>query len=382
MSEAPKIQVKGKTDPDAVTVFVDKEIYAGWEDCQFTRELNTVASDFQLRLTDRWKPNQAKWTIQSGNAVHIHMGGQSVLTGWVDTTTPSFNANSRSIVVRGRSKACDLVDCSVTGANEYLDVNLNGLVQKLLAPFKIPVYFKASAGANFAKITVKQGETVYSLIDRLAKQRNLVMIPNVEGGIEFVTVGGKRAGTDLVQGVNVLSGSSNSDKTNRYSEYIVKGQNLSFLGEPLQSSTPQGNFTDEGVTRYRPLVIVNNAASDDTVTGNRAQYEANIRAAKSLEAEVEVQGWFKKDGKLWDINEEVFCDIGFLGLRRVMLVKKVVFNKNASGTTCVLSLIRKDAYDFTVKNKKLKKEDDLSWLKSAQGYQKPSSFYERAETRQ
>lgn len=387
MSKAPSVLEKGKVVDDAVTLFVNKLIYSGWEDLRITRELNTAASDFQLRLTDKWKPDQEPWEINSGDAVHIHMGKLSVLTGWVDSMQPSFNATKRSIVMAGRSKTADLVDCSVTGANEYVDITLQALAEKLCAPFGIPVYFRTSPGAPFPKVTIKQGEKVFELFDRLARQRKLVMVVNYEGGLEFLTVGGKRAGTELVQGVNVLSGSSNSNKTNRFSKYIVKGQNLSFLGDASQSSTPIGEFTDEGVTRFRPLVLVNDGTTDAKTAADRAQYEANIRAAKSLEAEIEVQGWYKADGKLWEINEEVFCNVGAIGLRRWMLINKVTFNKNASGTTTILSLIRKDAYDFSFKNKKVKKEDDLSWLKSSQSYQKPSTFnvdpvYQRQEGNQ
>lgn len=386
MSKAPAVTEKGKVLDDAVTLFINKQIYSGWEDVRITRELNAAAGDFQVRLTDRWKPEQQSWSVQSGDGVHIHMGKQSVLTGWIDTVNPSFNATKRSIVVSGRSKTCDIVDCSVTGPNQYSDIDLQTLAQKVCSPFEVPVYFRASPGAKFSSIIVKQGETVFNLLDRHARQRKLLMIVNYEGGLEFVNVGGKRAGTEIRQGVNVLSGSANSDKTNRFSEYIVKGQNLNFLGEPEQSSSPEGKFTDEGVTRFRPYVVVNDGTTDGKTAEDRAQYEANIRAAKSLEAEVEVQGWFKQDGNLWEINEEVFCDVGYLGIRRWMLISKVIFNKNSSGTTTIISLIRKDAYDFSLKNTKVKKEDDLSWLKSSQSYQNPSSFvpdiYQRQEPRQ
>lgn len=382
MSNAPKVLVKGQPIDDAVTVFVNGSIYSGWEDVQITRELNTVAGDFQLKLTDKWKPEKMSWSIHAGDAVHIHMGKHSILTGWIDSISPSFSATSRSIIVKGRSKSCDLVDCSVTGLNQFRDVTLQVLAQKLCEPFKVPVYFKTSAGEPFSSPTVKQGETVFAFLDRHARQRKLIMVPNYDGGLEFIKVGGVRSKTKLAQGVNVLSGSSNSDQSNRFSEYIVKGQNLSFKGDDVdQMAGPEGRCTDSGVARFRPLVIINNAASDDVVTTNRAQYEANIRAAKSLEADVEVQGWYKEDGSLWEVNEEVFCDVGFLGLRRWMLVNKVTFNKNASGTTTSISLIRKDAYDFSSPDKRVKKEDDLSWLKT-EGYTKPADFWKRQETNQ
>lgn len=385
MSNSPKVTEKTAVISDAVTFFTDKQIYEGWEDVQITREINTCALAFQLRLTDKWQQGKVDWRIQPGSHAHIHMGKQSVITGYVDAVEASFSSNSRSIVARGRSKTADLVDCSVTGANEYSNVTLKEIAEKVCAPFGIYVKFDVSPGDRFAKVTVKQGETVFELLDRLARQRKLIMIPDYDGGLTFTQKGTKRAGTELRQGANVLSGSASYDNSNRFSKYIVKGQNLSFLGSPDQSTSPSGEATDAGIIRFRPLVIVNNGTSDDKNTQDRASYEANIRAAKAIEAEVEVVGWFKQDGKLWDVNEIVQCDIGFLGIRREMLISKVVYQKNSGGTTTTLTLIREDAYDFTTKNKE-KKEKELGWLKATGKNSTPtrkvSSAFDRQEGKQ
>lgn len=387
MSNPPKVVEKTEVIKDAVTFFSDKEIYEGWEDVQITREINTAATEFQLRLTDRWQPGQTPWRIKPGSHAHIHIGKQSVVTGYVDSVNASFSANDRSITAAGRTKTADLVDCSVTGANEFSNITLKEIAVKLCNPFGIPVIFQASAGDSFAKVTVKQGETVFALLDRLARQRKLLMIPSYDGGLIFTQRGTVRAGTELRQGVNVLSGSMNCDNSNRFSQYTAKGQNLSFLGSPEESSSPEGKATDEGITRFRPLVIMNEGTSDNKNTKDRALYEANIRAAKSIEAEIEVVGWFKQDGKLWDVNEVVQCDVGFLGLRREMLIKKVVYQKNSGGTTCILTLIREDAYDFdgtSQKGAKLKKEDELGWLKTTatKTQTRTGEFWERQKGNQ
>ncbi len=94
---------------------------------------------------------------------------------------------------------------------------------------------------------------------------------------------------------------------------------------------------------------------------NRAEYERELRAAQSLEVEVEVQGWFQESGKLWDVNQFVRVDVGFLGVRRQMLIKKVDFNKGGGGTTATLTLGLEDSFNFVGKNKK--KEADMGWTK-------------------
>ena len=360
MSRSPNVFEKLTLIDDAVTLFINKEIYEGWEDVQITREINALASDFQMQLTDKWRVDKEPWRIQTGDLVHIHAGKKSILTGYVDKIDLSVSANERKVTVSGRSKTCDLVDCSVTGLNEYAGLNLQEIANKVVAPFKIPVKFLSPPGGAFEKVTVQQGESVFALLDRLARQRKLLMYPSYDGFLMFSKNANKESVSELVQGVNVLDGHATYDDSNRFSEYIVKGQNHSFLGDEEQSSEAQGSATDEGIERYRPYVLVAETTADDSTTTDRAAYEANIRAANAIEAEVQVQGWFQEDGSFWEINEIVPCDFGFLGIREKMLVKKVVFIKNNSGTYTTLSLTRSDAYAF---DKKVKKQRKKGWTK-------------------
>lgn len=360
MSKSPKVFAGLHLIDDAVTLFVNKEIYEGWEDVQITRELNSVASDFQLQLTDKWRVDQEPWRIQSGDTIHIHAGKKSILTGYIDKIDLSVSSNERKVVASGRSKTCDLVDCGVEGPNEYLGLNLKEIANKVVSPFKIQIRFKASPGAAFEKVTVQQGESVFALLDRLCRQRKVLMYPSYDGFLVFDKNANKESVSELVQGVNVKDGSATYDNSNRFSRYVVKGQNHSFLGEPEQASEVEGVATDEGITRYRPYVLVPETTADDSTTADRAAYEANIRAANSVEAQVQVQGWFQEDGSFWEINEIVPCDFGFLGIREKMLVRKVVFTKNNGGTYTTLTLTHSDAYAF---NRKVVKHKKKGWTK-------------------
>jgi prophage tail gpP-like protein len=358
-----KIFEKTTAIDDAVTLYVDKQIYEGWEDVQITRELNSAASDFQLQLTDKWRPEKETWRLVPGQSVHIHAGKRSVLTGYIDKISASVSASSRRLTISGRSKTGDLVDCSIEKPDQVQGLTLKAAAQKLCAPFGIQVTFLASEGAAFANLKVQPGETVFSFLDKACRQRKLLMYPSVEGGLVFAQGGTTRAKAELRQGLdgNILSGSMNYDFTNRFSKYVGKGQNLAWLGDAEQGTSPSGSAVDEGVTRYRPLVIMNEQSGDDASIGDRATHEAKLRAAQALEVEVQVQGWFQAPDVLWDVNQLVRVDSGFLGVRREMLIKKVSYSKGAS-TTATLTLVRKDAFDFSVKGK-VKKEDSLGWTK-------------------
>lgn len=361
MSEqAPNVFQKTELLPDAVTLFVNNKVYEGWEDVQITRELNSAASSFDLKVTDKWKQEQEPWRIAATNRVHLHIGKKSVLTGFVDKVGSSVGPNSREVTVSGRSLTADLVDCSVTGPNSYPSLNLKELAEKVIAPFKIPVTFIGDVGSAFDSVVVQQAETVFNLLERHTKQRKILMMPSREGSLIFTTAGTSRASTPLKLGVNIISGSSNYDFSNRFSQYEVKGQDIGFLAPGEKSTGALGVATDEGVPRFRPLVVLPDSTVNDGTGDNRAAYEASLRKAQSLQVSVQVQGWFQANGDLWDINQIVYVDIGYLGVRRFMLIKKVTYNKSGAGTTCNIELCLPDAFDFQPKKKK---ENPLGWAK-------------------
>lgn len=360
MSEAPSIFQTTTRLPDQFTLFIDKKVFEGWEEMQFTRELNSAASDFQIKMTDKWREDKEAWRVTANQAVHIHIGKASMLQGYIDSVEASVSANERSVQVRGRSKTCDLVDCSVTGDNQYTGLNLQEIANKVVAPFKIPVIFNSPPGDAFPLTTIQTGETVFNLLDRLARQRKLLMYPSANGSLVFSKAGAQRASTQLVLGVNVLSGKSSYDFSNRFSNYEAKGQNIGWMGDGKDTAAALGSATDEGVNRYRPLVLMAEVVSDNGQTENRAAYEAALRKAQSLKVELQVQGFYQKDGTLWDINQFVFVDCGYLGVRRWMIVKKVTYNKSNGGSTSTLELCLPDSFNF---EKTKKKEDPLGWTK-------------------
>lgn len=362
MSEnAPNLFEKTTALPDALTLFVGGKVFNGWVDLSVTRELNAGASDFSVQLTDKWAAEKEAWRLTANSSARISLGQAPVLTGFIDKISSSISKSSRGFTARGRSNTCDLVDCSVTGENSYKNLNLKELAIKVCKPFGITPTFLSDPGDPFPAITVQQGETVFALLDRLARQRKLLIYPGKNGGIIFSKAIGTNSTTHLVEGVNILSGSSEYDFTNRFSEYQTKGQNIGWMQDGKQSTQAQGTATDLGVGRYRPLIVLAEGTSDDGQSENRAAYEAALRKAQSLVAEIQVQGFYQKDGTLWDINQFVFVDCGSLGLRRWLLVKKVTYNKsNGGGTTTTLGFCLPDSFNF---DKEKKKENPLGWAK-------------------
>lgn len=349
-----------------LTMYVNGKVYEGWEDIKVVRELNAMASDFQVQFTDKWKSDSEAWGLEPGLHIHLHAGAKSILTGYIDKLEASVSAGERKLSVSGRSKTGDLVDCSVEDSSQLTGLTLKELASKVCAPFGISVVYIGDAKTSVPSAVVQPGETVFAYLDKLCRRVQAVMYPSVEGALIIAEGPTGRTRAELRQGVNILSGTTVFDNSARHSKYIVKGQNVPNLPGLLAGVQAGGSAVDRGVARYRPLVLINEQSGDSETAETRASHEMNLRAAQALEVNVEVQGWFQAPDVLWDVNQLVRIDAGSLGVRREMLIKKVEYNKNSGGTRAVLTLTRKDVFDYQKpKGKKGEKakDDKLGWTK-------------------
>ena len=365
MSErVPSLFQKTVLIDDAVTLFIGNEIYQGWKSATITRELNSLGSSFSLNVVDRWKADQEPFTMKPGSLVHIHTGKTSVLTGYIDRVTFGLQAQNRSISISGRSKTGDLIDSSITGKNEYKNLDIKAIAEKIVEPFGLKVLLRSDGGAVFDKFTVRQGETVFEALDRLARARALVMLPSFAGNVILTKKDTTLAKTEIRSGVNLLGGSASYDNSERFSKYIVKGQSQGTKGTEDQATSSKGEATDAGISRVRELLVIAENSVDNAGAVERAKYEADIRAARSVEINVTLHSWTQDDGTIWDVNQLVFVDAGFLGYRGQALIKKVQLIKDEGGTKTELTLIRPDAFEFKKEvSKKKDPVDRMGWEK-------------------
>ncbi|WP_044469804.1 phage baseplate assembly protein [Mannheimia massilioguelmaensis] len=104
---------------------------------------------------------------------------------------------------------------------------------------------------------------------------------------------------------------------------------------------------DEGVSRYRPLVII----ADDNMTGStgyqRAQWEKKRNNAEAKKSTATVQGWTRADGSLWLPNELVLltaAEFGIQGEERLIVDVEFALD-DQGGTITNLTLMHRDAFD-------------------------------------
>ena len=108
------------------------------------------------------------------------------------------------------------------------------------------------------------------------------------------------------------------------------------------------------------MIIVPETNSSDSETRKRAEWEKNIRKARSRVYSAVVDGFRNQTGELWKVNQLVRVDDVFAGINSVMLVNSVIYSLTEDeGSTTSLSLVNRDAYTLEIAEPSEDEDDEL-----------------------
>ncbi|HGY4246166.1 TPA: phage baseplate assembly protein, partial [Citrobacter freundii] len=208
---------------EMVVLEVDGQQWDGWTEMSITSSLEAVAGEFDLTVTTQWSEASPR-VIKQGMPCIVRLGKDTVLTGYIDDFIPSYDAENMSIRVMGRDKTGDLVDSSVVHkSGQWKGVRLELLATEICKPYGISVISETDTGETFGSVVLEQGETAFDLLDRLAKQRGVLLTADGLGNLIITRASTKRAGVPLIFGTNILAARGRFSWRERNSQYIVKG---------------------------------------------------------------------------------------------------------------------------------------------------------------
>ncbi len=270
---------------DTLTLTIDGMIYAGWTGITLERRIDRMATRIACTVTERWTsqtPAQA-WQITPFSPVVVKAGNDTILTGYVDEYAAEFDGTSHNVTIAGRSKTCDLIDCTPDIASgQFKGYTLEQIARAVCQPYGINVVIQTPATQVFPDATLQRCETAFAFLERLARLSSVLLTDDEQGSLVLTTAGSTRATTRLVQGVNVLRATCALDVKNRHSQYIVKGQHaigsaaannggIPGFGPGAPAAAPiiapvvtnmRAVANDTGVPRYRPMVLMAEAQLD------------------------------------------------------------------------------------------------------------------------
>ncbi|HEJ9179967.1 TPA: phage tail protein [Serratia marcescens] len=347
---------------DELTLNVDNKIWGGWTEMSINRSLDSIAGEFDLEVTAQWS-QAAPRSIKPGMACSVNIGQERVLTGYIDDFIPSYDDRNVSLRVMGRDKTGDLVDSSVVDkSGQWSGQKLEQIATVICKPYSIQVITETDTGDAFGGVTLEQGETAFELLDRLAKQRGVLMTSDAQGRLVITRASTRRATVSLVLGRNILAARGRFSWRERASQYIVKGSvaagGATWDDQPVKVvGGRQTVVSDPEINRYRPKILVN----EDNLTVGGASARGEWYKASALgeanTTEITVTGWRENGdtGPLWQTNILVSVDDPIQQLKADWLVKTVSFSHGSNGRITVLSLVPPESMDLPAEKAKGKK---------------------------
>lgn len=346
---------------------VNGQLFGGWQSVKIDRGIEQIAGTFELSVTDRWNTGQGQqaFGLQPGQACEVLVDGQTVITGYTDSVSRSYDARSHSITISGRDKTGDLVDCSaIYKTGQWSNKKIEQIAADLVAPFGIKVIVAADTGAALPVFAIQEGASVFEELERAARMRALLLMSDGLGNLLLTRAGTVKAPIGLTEGENILKADGKFDWKDRFSDYIVKGQSKGDddnYGETVAHQVASVN--DAGINRYRPLVIMAEDQDGNATLRQRAEWERNVRAGRGARATVTVQGW-SVSGQLWQPNTLTRLRSPLLSADRQMLIVSIGFSLDESGSLTTIELSNPQAFDMIegVKQTRLEKK-----IRKAQG---------------
>ena len=182
MSEAHGVVSRGPPPgaSDALTLIAGGKSLTGWQRVSVTRPLAAIPARFSIEVTEKY-PTGGDIDLKAGTPCAIQIGGDLVLTGYVDRYASSISAWSQhTIRVEGRSKSEDLVDCSALVPStsrrqrkQRGDASRRRHDARYRAQARRAVSRRgqstAGDGITVPQFNINLGETVWEIIDRITR---------------------------------------------------------------------------------------------------------------------------------------------------------------------------------------------------------------------
>jgi prophage tail gpP-like protein len=344
---------------DDLTLTVGGHLYSGWTEIRVTRGIERCPSDFEVEMTELYPDEASAFVIQPGDACEVKLGNDLVITGYVDRLVPSYDKGSHSIMVSGRSKCADLVDCSAEWPGGQISgSSVLAIAQKLAQPYGIfsdgtppnPILVStdvADVGPVIPQFNLMLGETPFEIIERVCRLAALLVYDEPDGNLFLTRAGSAEAASGFEQGVNAQSASLTYAIDQRYSEVKAFIQSVDMFLDAGEDGNLIATVTDNGVRRHRRnIIIAESGDSGFAIAKKRAQWEIARRFGRSAQISLTTDSWRDSAGILYTPNTLVPINFPALKLPpSKWLISEVSYKRSlAAGTTCDLVIMPREAF--------------------------------------
>lgn len=318
-------------------------VLQGWTRVRVTAGIERFPRDFEVSYTEAF-PNSSDVIVQEGDICQVYLGSDLVLSGFIDKRLQRMSAREHTLAVSGRGACSDLLDCAAYWpGSQFVGQNVLYIAKALASIYGIPVNLDEAAdpGASIPQVVIIAGETVFSIVERLARCRGLLLLEQPDGSLFLSAVGTQPMASGFQEGVNVLEATTVFGMDGRYSDYLAVQQGLDVLKDQGNGGNEIAHVTDPGVQRLRYRMIV----AEPVINGRdfaerRAYWDAARRYGRSFQVRLVTDSWRDSSGTLWQPNRLVSLNLPSLKIvNKTWLIAEVSYLFDEGGTKCELTIM-------------------------------------------
>lgn len=338
---------------------VNNKVFTLWETATIRRSIDTNTGVFTFTSSLTTPP--ADYPVKAGDFVQVLINRVPRVTGYVDVITARQTESNHMISVNGRDNVQDLIDSSVPDDAKNLTGPLSAeeLCKRVIDGLgaNIPVVNKSGIQLQFTEsdlFNAGSGENAMQYLTSFMRKKQVYLITDGNGSLVIFRPSGETAKTSIEHSGsssdNVKSYRATWDHQQLYNRYVTRSQdNFGFdldsdyaSGEGVDRT---GDVVDDNIRASRYLEVQGEQTLFETEVTNRAKEEANVRRARAVAYEVDLQGVAQEDGTLWDVGQLVKIRDDYAGIRGTMLIRSVENRISIDeGTTTRLVFALPDAY--------------------------------------
>lgn len=322
---------------------------SGWTEISVTLKADGFPGQFEIVMSWRDPVTQGAVIAAAGDPCQVYLGGDLVITGYIDQDIGGGDGRGRTLSLTGRGKCQDLVDCAAEWeTGQMVNGNALTIAQKLAGRYGIEAALAngAEAGETVPSWALNYGESPAAIIQRLAQNAGLLAYEDPRGRLLLARIGAERAASGVAYGHNVERWSVEYSMHERFSEVVCASQSVDALMD-IRGENFFHTERDPNVPRHRQsYVFLAEVAEDASAFAIRkAKWEVARRAGRSTIVQAQVDSWRDSAGKLWAPNTLVPVSLPDNRLPdEALILAEVTFRRSHEGTHADLILMPPAAF--------------------------------------
>ena len=295
--------VRDKRPDDFTLLLGDREVPV--TDARVIRTMDTASDGWTATIP--WFPGKDKGLDKLVRpfgypSAGVYLGGELVCCGKLYGVTPKISAGGRSKDLEGFSSTIDLVDSMIKPPYQRSNVTLLQRAQQLAAPhgIKVIVTDGTNIGGLFKRVTAGKTETIFKHLQKLAKERGVLVSSSPEGILLLTSTTEDRSPVaSIVEGrdfsLQPLDIGSKFDGRQRFASYLATS------GGSRKRKKKKAVANDNTIPSARFFTFeANNLTAAEL--RRAVDWQKSKQLADSLTIPISVPSWYTPAGTLWREN--------------------------------------------------------------------------------